>query len=143
MVSVRYGDHFRYCIQVDSSVVNQEELDYFVGQIEQQVEELLSETAQLRRKISTESSVFDHEKANKQVQLSTQVVKSKENVTDSFENEDKGSLLENCINNNVITGEENAYNLGRSIISKNYSFIFKLKDSFEQIKQGIRKMKEE
>lgn len=107
------------------------------------MEELLSETAQLRRKISTESSVFDHEKANKQVQLSTQVVKSKENVTDSFENEDKGSLLDNCINNNVITGEENAYNLGRSIISKNYSFIFKLKDSFEQIKQGIRKMKEE
>lgn len=107
------------------------------------MEELLSETAQLKRKISTESSVFDHDKANKQVRLSAPVAKSKENVTDSFENEDKGDLLESCINNNVITSEENAYNLGGSMISKNYSFIFKLKDSFEQIKQGIRKMKEE
>ncbi len=141
---MRYSEHFRYCIQVDSSVVNQEELDYFVDQIEQQVEELLSETAQLKRKISTESSLFDHEKANKQVELhTTPVAKSKDNVTDSSENEDIGDLLESCINNNVITGQENVYNVGRSIMSKNYSFIFKLKDSFEQIKQGIRKLKEE
>lgn len=143
VVSVRYADHFRYCLQVDSSSLNQEQLDFLINQIEQQVEELFLETAKLKRKISTETSLFSHERDGKKQLVSSQEVVCRKRVES---NADLKSGLTACNNNNNNKnnkGTKTGFYIGGVLVSSNYSFIFKLKDSIDQIKDGIRRLKKQ
>lgn len=138
-MTVRFANHFRYCVQVDSSAVNQEQLDYFISQIEEEVKELFLETAQLQRKISTEPSLYYHDNKDTQQRKRCKHGSMQQDENDIAKPKDNTSLLSSCINNNNLSIEQS---VDEAIKIANHPFIFKLKDSIKQIREGIRKVKE-
>lgn len=151
IVTVRYAEHFCYCIEADSDVMTREELDYFTNQLEQQVEQLHRETSQLQRRISYDASVHESETEKIISKLTVQrtTIIEEDSSLESETVNDSNLRRNNINNNNAVNngGFARSTNVDSSLAVVNeddqLSFMLKLKDSLDHIKGGIKKIKEQ